>query len=76
MFTVPECVQANLTELEQQLLLLIFLLGKTHAHTLAQVLHQLPQDAGLRPVRMKEPEVDRLLGKRETRGMKQSGKMG
>ncbi len=62
MFTVPESVQANLTEIEQQLLVLIFLLGRTNAHTLAHILYQLPKDAGIRTVRMKEAEVTRLLG--------------
>jgi hypothetical protein len=68
MFTLPECDHANLTEPEQQLFLLIFLLGKTNAYTLAQALHTLPQASGFRPVHMKEPEVERLLG-----GLKRAG---
>ncbi len=72
MFTIPESEQANLTELEQQLLVLIFLLGKTNAHTLALVFHQLPQNAGLRPIRMKDADVIRLLVGVERAGLVRS----
>ncbi len=68
MFSLPESEQASLTKIEQQIFLLIFLLGNTNEHTLAQVLRQLPQDAGLRPVTMKENEVARILG-----GLKRAG---
>jgi len=62
------------TEIEQQLFLLILLLGKTDALTLAHVLHQLSQDAGLRPARMAELEVDRLLGGLKRAGLVQTAK--
>ena len=62
MFTLPECDHAKLSELEQQLIRLIFLLGQTNKDSLAQVLLRLPSEAGLQPIRMKESEIEQILG--------------
>ena len=68
MFDLPECSQAKLTDTERLVFLLIFLLGRTQAHTLAQVLNLLPEESGLKPVHMTEVDIHRLLG-----GLKRAG---